>query len=75
MGLYDGWTDHELCEELEALDDSLAESGGRRMTDWEMKFVADVAISRLKSSHDIFSPLSEKQREKCVQILEKYDDE
>jgi len=74
MSLYRKWTDREICEELENLDGYLADSGAR-MTDWEIKFVEDVALPRLKSKLDIFSPLTEKQREKCVQILEKYDDE
>lgn len=57
------WKDEELIEELRELDGR----DGTRMSDWEVKFLESVFRQDLKER-----PLSGKQREKCIELIEAY---
>jgi hypothetical protein len=62
------WSDMELCEELADID----QDDDVSVSDWEASFIESVALPRSRFPRGDHVPLTPRQREKAVQIIEKY---
>lgn len=67
---YKSWSDEELLEQLDDLD----ASGDINITDkWELDFLESMISKYMLMSKQInVSPLTEKQRTKVIELLERY---